>query len=199
MRELAEEAGVASWTIDRALIDLDRYDDPFTPRTVVILDEAGMAATRSTERVLAAAQKAGAKVIAIGDSGQLRPCRRAAGCAPSASASARTSSPRSCANATATSAARSAELHAGQPAAYLLWAQDRDRLQVHTDSSAHAAALVDWHGAVDEHGVQRAVLIARSQDSRAALNAAAARTAASRARSGPTGSTARSRSRSAIG
>jgi ATP-dependent exoDNAse (exonuclease V) alpha subunit len=70
VRELAEEAGVTSWTIDRALIDLERYDDPFTPRTVVILDEAGMAATRSTERVLATAQRAGAKVIAIGDSGQ---------------------------------------------------------------------------------------------------------------------------------
>ena len=71
VRELAEEAGIASWTIDRALIEVERHGDAFLPRTVVILDEAGMAATRGTERLLAHAQASGAKVIAIGDSGQL--------------------------------------------------------------------------------------------------------------------------------
>ena len=38
---------------------------------VLILDEAGMASTRETARVMAHAQAAGVKVIAIGDSGQL--------------------------------------------------------------------------------------------------------------------------------
>ncbi len=38
---------------------------------VLILDEAGMASTRETARVMAHAHAAGVKVIAIGDSGQL--------------------------------------------------------------------------------------------------------------------------------
>src|SRR4051812_41764851 len=70
VRELAEEAGVAAWTLDRALLEL-RDGDALSERTVVVLDEAGMAPTRGVERLLAAARIAGAKVIAIGDSGQL--------------------------------------------------------------------------------------------------------------------------------
>ncbi|MGH2798687.1 MAG: AAA family ATPase, partial [Thermoleophilaceae bacterium] len=70
VRELAEEAGVAAWTLDRALLDL-RDGHALPERTVVLLDEAGMASTRATEQLLAAVQLAGAKVIAIGDSGQL--------------------------------------------------------------------------------------------------------------------------------
>jgi ATP-dependent exoDNAse (exonuclease V) alpha subunit len=38
---------------------------------VLIVDEAGMASTRETARVMAHARAAGVKVIAIGDSGQL--------------------------------------------------------------------------------------------------------------------------------
>jgi ATP-dependent exoDNAse (exonuclease V) alpha subunit len=38
---------------------------------VVVLDEAGMAPTRPTARLLEHAARVGAKVIAIGDSGQL--------------------------------------------------------------------------------------------------------------------------------
>ena len=41
------------------------------PRTVVILDEAGMASTRETAALVSVAQRAGAKLIAIGDSRQL--------------------------------------------------------------------------------------------------------------------------------
>jgi hypothetical protein len=60
---------VAAWTLDRALVDLEQ--DELPERTVVVFDEAGMAATRASERLLAAAQQAGAKVIAVGDPGQL--------------------------------------------------------------------------------------------------------------------------------
>jgi ATP-dependent exoDNAse (exonuclease V) alpha subunit len=70
-RELAEEAGIRSVTIDRALIDLEQHDAPFPSRSVVVIDEAGMAPTRLTARLLEHAARAGSKVIAIGDSGQL--------------------------------------------------------------------------------------------------------------------------------
>ena len=53
-------------------LDLDADERGFgSRRTVLILDEAGMASTRETARVMAHAGVAGVKVIAIGDSGQL--------------------------------------------------------------------------------------------------------------------------------
>ena len=70
-RELTEEAGVAARTLDRLLIDLEQLGDELPQGCVLILDEAGMAATRASARVLQAAEQAGAKVIAIGDPGQL--------------------------------------------------------------------------------------------------------------------------------
>ena len=70
-RELTEQAGIPSRTLDRLLIDLDQLGDELPRGCVLILDEAGMAATRRSARLLEAAERAGAKVIAIGDPGQL--------------------------------------------------------------------------------------------------------------------------------
>jgi len=116
VRELAEEAGIAAWTIDRSLISAEQYGDAFAPRTVIVLDEAGMAPTRRTERLLEHAAAANAKVIAIGDPGQIT---------------------------------------------------------VHTGAAGRAAALAEWQAAVADHGPAQAVLIARRQEIRAALNDAA--------------------------
>jgi hypothetical protein len=73
VRELTEQAGIAqTWTLTRLALDLDADRGGFgTGPAVLILDEAGMASTRETARVMAHAQVARAKVIAIGDSGQL--------------------------------------------------------------------------------------------------------------------------------
>ena len=173
VRELAEEAGVAAWTIDRALIDLERFEAPFAQRTVIILDEAGMAATRSTERVLAAAQDAGAKVIAIGDSGQLASVQaggwmRAVGDRVGTHELTEVMRQRD-----ADERRALGQLHAGKPEAYLTWADEHDRVEVHTTTDPYAAALADWCVASREHGPDRAVLIARSQQTRTALNEAA--------------------------
>ena len=70
-RELTDEAGIASRTLDRLLIDIDQLGDTLPSGCVVVFDEAGMAATRTTARLLEAAERAGAKVVAIGDPGQL--------------------------------------------------------------------------------------------------------------------------------
>lgn len=115
-REPAEEAGVAASTLDRALLDL-RDCHALPERTVVLLDEAGMAATRGSERLLAAAQDADAKLIATGDSGQLPPSRPAGGCASLASASVRIVSRSSCASATSTNSVRSLICTTAGPAA----------------------------------------------------------------------------------
>jgi conjugative relaxase-like TrwC/TraI family protein len=73
VRELTDEAGIGQvWTLTRLALDLDADHRGFgSGRAVLILDEAGMASTRETARVMAHAQVAGVKVIAIGDSGQL--------------------------------------------------------------------------------------------------------------------------------
>ena len=73
VRELTEQAGISqAWTLTRLALDLDASHGGFgTGPVVLILDEAGMASTRETARVMGRAQAAGVKVIAIGDSGQL--------------------------------------------------------------------------------------------------------------------------------
>jgi conjugative relaxase-like TrwC/TraI family protein len=73
VRELSEQAGIGqASTLTRLALDLDADDSGFgSGRVVLIVDEAGMASTRETARVMAHAQVAGVKVIAIGDSGQL--------------------------------------------------------------------------------------------------------------------------------
>jgi conjugative relaxase-like TrwC/TraI family protein len=73
VRELTEQAGIAqAWTLTRLALDLDADGSGFgRGPAVLILDEAGMASTRETARVMAHARVAGVKVIAIGDSGQL--------------------------------------------------------------------------------------------------------------------------------
>jgi conjugative relaxase-like TrwC/TraI family protein len=73
VRELTEQAGIGqACTLARLALDLDGDDRGFgSGRAVLIVDEAGMASTRETARVMAHARAAGVKVIAIGDSGQL--------------------------------------------------------------------------------------------------------------------------------
>ena len=73
VRELTEQAGIGqAWTLTRLALDLDGDDRGLgSGRAVLILDEAGMASTRETARVMAHAHTARVKVIAIGDSGQL--------------------------------------------------------------------------------------------------------------------------------
>lgn len=71
VRELAEEAGIPTRTLDRLLLDLEQLGDELPQNGVLILDEAGMAATRPTARLLEAAERARVKTVAIGDPGQL--------------------------------------------------------------------------------------------------------------------------------
>ena len=172
VRELAEEAGVAAWTLDRALLDLEQGDE-LPQRTVVLLDEAGMAATRTTERLLAAAQRAGAKVVAIGDSGQLASVQaggwmRAVGERVGVHRLTQVMRQRDVDERRVL-----AQLHDGRPGPYLRWAQEHDHVAVHTsedDAAARDAALEDWKLAAGEHGVAGAVLIARDNATRSALN-----------------------------
>jgi hypothetical protein len=58
-------------TCDRLLGDLDRGREQLSPRTVLVVDEAGMVGSRKLARLLDHAQRARAKVVLVGDDRQL--------------------------------------------------------------------------------------------------------------------------------
>ena len=58
-------------TCDRLLADLDRGRERLDGRMVLVVDEAGMLGSRKLTRLLAHAQRAGAKVVLVGDDRQL--------------------------------------------------------------------------------------------------------------------------------
>jgi conjugative relaxase-like TrwC/TraI family protein len=69
-RELGDAAGTGAVTVHRLLADPEALAG-LSARSVILFDEAGTAPTRPSAALLAAAARAGAKVIAVGDAGQL--------------------------------------------------------------------------------------------------------------------------------
>ncbi len=71
-RELQAGTGIASSTLDRVLFELDRPGiNGLTSSQVVVVDEAAMVGTRKLLRLLDHAERAGAKVVLVGDPRQL--------------------------------------------------------------------------------------------------------------------------------
>jgi conjugative relaxase-like TrwC/TraI family protein len=60
-------------TCDRLLGELDRGGEQLDPRTVLVVDEAGMVGSRKLARLLEHAHQAQAKVVLVGDDRQLAP------------------------------------------------------------------------------------------------------------------------------
>jgi conjugative relaxase-like TrwC/TraI family protein len=173
-RELTDEAGIPSRTLDRLLIDLDQLGDTLPERCVVVFDEAGMAATRSTARLLEAAERVGAKVVAIGDPGQLASVQaggwlRAVGREVGALRLTEVMRQRDPAERRALAA-----LHDRIPGRYLDWATSAGRVDTFNDAAgAREAAVTEWAAMVGEVGVEQAVMIARDNDTRQELNTSA--------------------------
>jgi conjugative relaxase-like TrwC/TraI family protein len=67
---LAEEGFSEARTVDRLLLDLGRGREELDGRTVLVVDEAAMVATRKLAPLLAHAERAGAKVVLVGDDRQ---------------------------------------------------------------------------------------------------------------------------------
>ncbi|NML13097.1 Ti-type conjugative transfer relaxase TraA, partial [Sphingobium sp. AR-3-1] len=65
-------SGIASRTIASMEYQWDQGRELLGPRDVLVIDEAGMIGTRQMERVLGAAERAGAKVVLVGDAEQLQ-------------------------------------------------------------------------------------------------------------------------------
>ncbi|MGI8803498.1 MAG: MobF family relaxase [Solirubrobacteraceae bacterium] len=173
-RELGDQAGIPARTLDRLLIDLDELGDELPSLCVVVFDEAGMAPTRTTARLLEAAERAGAKVVAIGDPGQLASVQaggwlRAVGERIGALRLTEVMRQRDPGERRALAA-----LHERLPGPYLEWATREGRIGFHEDgTAARGQAIDEWAGAVAEVGLDQAVVIARDNDTRARLNHAA--------------------------
>lgn len=70
--ELQEASGIPSITLARLIGPLDRGEPSLlAPRSVLVVDEAGMVGTRTLARLLQHAHQRGAKVVLVGDHRQL--------------------------------------------------------------------------------------------------------------------------------
>src|SRR5918994_4454151 len=67
---LAEEGFTQASTVDRLLLDLQAGRTELDSRTVLVVDEAAMVATRKLAPLLGHAERAGAKVVLVGDDRQ---------------------------------------------------------------------------------------------------------------------------------
>jgi conjugative relaxase-like TrwC/TraI family protein len=172
VRELHDEAGLPSWTLDGLFLSQMTTGEPLPDGTVVLLDEAGMAPTRTSMWLLEAVEACNGKIIAIGDSGQL-PSVMAGGWMHAVG--------QRVGDYELTEVMRQRDprerrvlglLHDGKPEPYVDWLDRNDRLSVHREpTDALTKALEDWVDAVDELGLDGALLITRNNDTRAALNA----------------------------
>jgi Ti-type conjugative transfer relaxase TraA len=70
---LEESSGIRSRTLASLERSWERGRDQLNSRTVLVIDEAGMVGSRQLSRVLAEADRAGAKVVLVGDPEQLQP------------------------------------------------------------------------------------------------------------------------------
>ncbi|HWY89567.1 MAG TPA: MobF family relaxase, partial [Solirubrobacteraceae bacterium] len=171
VRELAEEAGIPTRTLDRLLLDLEQLGDELPQNGVLVIDEAGMAATRPGARLLEAAERARVKVVAIGDPGQLASVQAggwlgAVGRTLGAQQLTEVMRQRDPAERRALGA-----LHDGHPQRYLDWAERNTRIETFSDPvGACEQALAEWAHAAAAAGPAQTVMIARDNDTRERLN-----------------------------
>jgi ATP-dependent exoDNAse (exonuclease V) alpha subunit len=66
-RELERETKLPAPTLDSLLGQLDRREERLDRHTIVVVDEAAMAGTRKLARLFSYAERAGSKVVRIGD------------------------------------------------------------------------------------------------------------------------------------
>jgi conjugative relaxase-like TrwC/TraI family protein len=170
-RQLRELAGVEADTMHALLGKLERTQ-VLTERTVLVLDEAGMAPTRHSAQLFVRAELAGAKVVAIGDPGQLGAVE-AGGWLATLGRLQPGPTLREILRQTDPGDQRALQaLRDGNPEAYL--AHNSDLVHVHEKESEAIRELIDaWSTARAEHGERATVMIARDNLTREQLNRAA--------------------------
>jgi conjugative relaxase-like TrwC/TraI family protein len=170
-RELRDTAGIEATTIHSLLLELNRSGG-FDQRTLLVLDEAAMTPTRHASLLLAHAERAGSKVIAVGDSGQLGPVQ-AGGWLAAINQTIKGPSLRQVLRQHERAEQLALEaLHDGDPDTYL--DHKRPETTVHaTELDAILELVGQWETAQRQHGIEQVAMIARDNLTRERLNRAA--------------------------
>ncbi|MGO9976058.1 MAG: MobF family relaxase [Solirubrobacteraceae bacterium] len=186
VRELKERARIEeSRTLDGWVVKLGADPDAlrFAEATelgvyrvpaVMIIDEAGMAHTRLSAKLIDAAVDAHVKVVAIGDSGQLSSVQ-AGGWLGALTRQLGSHELREVMRQRDPQERRGlARVHRGQPDSYLQSKTERGELEVFAGAQpgvdAEHAAIARWTAARETHGEREAVLICRDNERRERLN-----------------------------
>jgi conjugative relaxase-like TrwC/TraI family protein len=167
-RQLRQAAGIEAHTMHALLAKLDRAGG-HPPDTLLVLDEAGTAPTRLSAQLFDYAELAGAKLLAVGDPGQLGSVE-AGGWLARLTHDQGTSSLRQVMRQRSVCEQGALEaLHDGDPEPYLAF--QRDAITVHETEIAAVREVVDaWNFARQRHGPEQAVMIARDNATRERLN-----------------------------
>jgi conjugative relaxase-like TrwC/TraI family protein len=170
--ELASATGIPACTLHRLLIDTTRADG-LPQGCLVIVDEAGMADTRTLAPLIHAVRTAEGKLLLVGDPAQL-PAVGAGGLFAALCdrhGALELSDNHRQLDASERQALR--HLRNGEPEQYLAWAASHGRLHIDDDPlAARARLLADWwHHA--EHDLPGSVMIAHHRSDVAELNQAA--------------------------
>ncbi|MDQ6840202.1 MAG: AAA family ATPase, partial [Actinomycetota bacterium] len=171
-QQLADGAGIDSHTVDSLLADLDR-GGRLAPRSVLVVDEAGMVGTRKLARLFRHAEIAGAKLVLIGDHHQ--PPEIDAGGVFRGLQSRLAGTTELTENRRQVAAWERDALdsyRAGRPADALAAYEARDRLTISADASQRRTAMVDDWWQARTRGEDTLMLAARRADVDA-LNTAA--------------------------
>jgi conjugative relaxase-like TrwC/TraI family protein len=171
-RELSSRAGVPASTLHRLADPLGHGEGFGSGPAVLLVDEAGMAPTRVSASVLAAAHAQAVKVVAVGDSGQLSSVE-AGGWLGALSKRLDAHELREVVRQRDPAERHAlAELHQRRPDAWIGLKRARGELVVHHGGpqAAKEAAMAAWRADVDEVGIEQAIVIARDNATRARLN-----------------------------
>ena len=70
---LSNEAEIESVTIAKLIYEIEKGRNPLDSKTILVVDEAGMVGTRQMARLVEETEKAGSKLVLVGDARQLQP------------------------------------------------------------------------------------------------------------------------------
>jgi conjugative relaxase-like TrwC/TraI family protein len=170
-RELRDTAGIQATTIHALLLELARSGG-FEQRTLLVLDEAAMTPTRHACLLMAHAERAGAKVVAVGDSGQLGPVQ-AGGWLAAINLTVGGPALRQVLRQEDQAEQLALEaLHDGDGDTYLEHKRQETTVH-HTELDGILKLAGQWDAAQRQHGLEQVAMIARDNLTRERLNRAA--------------------------
>jgi len=167
---LQEEAGFPCCTVEAMLRFL--RTERLRPGTVLVVDEAGMAGSRTVAELVELSARDDAKLVLIGDPAQLQPLDAGAGVRALGEELGRVRLTENIRQAEAWERQALTVLRQGESAAVVRWYLEHDRVRVARNAWERRQQVVADHVAALDAGLD-AVMLARTRDECAQLNALA--------------------------